>query len=73
MRAGAHGPLRDSKRHWQSKLFVTSKRHSRRPRSEYTPDIDNVEAAFVKVAKTFGDHHRVTYGAWRDAGVPEPY
>ena len=34
----------------------------RRPRSEYTPDIDNIEAAFVKVAKQYSNHHRVTYG-----------
>lgn len=28
------------------------------------------EAAFVKIAKAFGERRGLTYGAWRDAGVP---
>ena len=33
-------------------------------------DVKSLEAAFVKVAKQFSANRRVTYGAWRDAGVP---
>ena len=33
-------------------------------------DLTSVEAAFVKIAKSFGDRRGISYGAWRDAGVP---
>jgi len=33
-------------------------------------DIKRLEAAFVKVAKQFGENRGIGYGAWRDAGVP---
>ena len=33
-------------------------------------DVAKVEAEFVKVAKSFGERRGITYGAWRDAGVP---
>jgi hypothetical protein len=33
-------------------------------------DLKTLEAAFVKIAKTFGDNRGIGYGAWRDAGVP---
>ncbi|MFM8238174.1 MAG: hypothetical protein ACKOBG_10565, partial [Actinomycetota bacterium] len=33
-------------------------------------DLKAVEAAFVKVARKFGEARGITYGAWRDAGVP---
>jgi len=33
-------------------------------------DIERLEAAFVKIAKRFGDNRGIGYGAWRDAGVP---
>jgi hypothetical protein len=33
-------------------------------------DIKGLEAAFVKVAKRFGENRGIGYGAWRDAGVP---
>jgi len=33
-------------------------------------DLKSLEAAFVKVAKQFGDNRGIRYGAWRDAGVP---
>jgi len=29
-----------------------------------------LEAAFVKVAKPFCDKRGISYGAWREAGVP---
>lgn len=32
-------------------------------------DLKSVEAAFVKIAKTFGENRGISYGAWRDAGV----
>ncbi|MFM7225080.1 MAG: hypothetical protein ACKO1Y_06565 [Actinomycetota bacterium] len=32
-------------------------------------DLKAVEAAFVKVARKFGEARGITYGAWRDAGV----
>ena len=33
-------------------------------------DAGRLEAAFVKIAKKFGDTRGIAYGAWRDAGVP---
>ncbi len=33
-------------------------------------DVKQLEAAFVKVAKKFGENRGISYGAWRDAGVP---
>ena len=33
-------------------------------------DIKSLESAFVKTAKKFGENRGITYGAWRDAGVP---
>ena len=33
-------------------------------------DVKSLEAAFVKIAKQFGYNRGITYGAWRDAGVP---
>jgi hypothetical protein len=33
-------------------------------------DIKNLESAFVKIAKRFGENRGIGYGAWRDAGVP---
>jgi len=33
-------------------------------------DIKSLEAAFVKIAKRFGENRGIGYGAWRDAGVP---
>jgi hypothetical protein len=35
-------------------------------------DVKSLEAAFVKIAKKFSENRGVTYGAWRDAGVPAP-
>ena len=33
-------------------------------------DIKSLEAAFVKIAKRFGENRGIGYGAWRDAGAP---
>ena len=33
-------------------------------------DLKSLESAFVKIAKQFGENRGITYGAWRDAGVP---
>jgi hypothetical protein len=33
-------------------------------------DLKSLEAAFVKIAKRFGQNRGIGYGAWRDAGVP---
>jgi hypothetical protein len=33
-------------------------------------DVKTLEAGFVKIAKRFGENRGITYGAWRDAGVP---
>lgn len=35
-----------------------------------TTDIKKLEQDFVKVAKAFSERRGVSYGAWRDAGVP---
>jgi hypothetical protein len=35
-------------------------------------DLKSLEAAFVKIAKRFGENRGIGYGAWRDAGVPAP-
>jgi hypothetical protein len=32
-------------------------------------DLKTLEAAFVKIAKKFGENRGIGYGAWRDAGV----
>jgi hypothetical protein len=32
--------------------------------------LKQLEIAFVKIAKQFGDNRGIGYGAWRDAGVP---
>jgi hypothetical protein len=33
-------------------------------------DLKSLEAAFVRIAKKFGENRGIGYGAWRDAGVP---
>ena len=33
-------------------------------------DAKSLEVAFVRVAKKFGENRGISYGAWRDAGVP---
>jgi hypothetical protein len=33
-------------------------------------DVKGLEAEFVKIAQQFGENRGVTYGTWRDAGVP---
>ena len=33
-------------------------------------DLKTLEAAFVKIAKQFGEQRGIGYGAWRGAGVP---
>jgi len=35
-------------------------------------DLKSLEAAFVKIARQFGENRGIGYGAWRDAGVPAP-
>jgi len=35
-----------------------------------TTDLKDLENAFVRVAKAFGEKRGIGYGAWRDAGVP---
>ena len=35
-----------------------------------TTDVAALERDFVKVAKSFSDKRGISYGAWRDAGVP---
>lgn len=34
-----------------------------------TVDVGALEAAFVKVAKQYGERNRITYQAWREVGV----
>jgi hypothetical protein len=33
-------------------------------------DLSSLEADFVRVAKAYGDSKGITYGAWRELGVP---
>jgi hypothetical protein len=33
-------------------------------------DVKSLEAAFVKIAQKFSEGRGITYGAWREAGVP---
>jgi hypothetical protein len=33
-------------------------------------DAKALEAAFIKIAKRFGENRGIGYGSWRDAGVP---
>jgi hypothetical protein len=35
-----------------------------------TPDLTNLEKEFVKVAKTYAQRKGISYGAWREFGVP---
>lgn len=37
---------------------------------EDEPDMDALEAAFVKAAKEYSERKGITYTAWREAGVP---
>lgn len=34
------------------------------------PDLESLEAEFVKVAAEYSDRKGITYSAWREAGVP---
>lgn len=38
--------------------------------SEETPDITELEKAFVTVAKDYGDRKGLDYATWREVGVP---
>ena len=35
-----------------------------------TPDLTGLEKEFVKVAKSYSGKKRISYGAWREFGVP---
>jgi ribosomal protein L17 len=35
-----------------------------------TVDVDALEEAFTKVAKAYGERKGISYGAWREVGVP---
>ena len=35
-----------------------------------TPDLSGLEKEFVKVAKSYSTKKRISYGAWREFGVP---
>ena len=35
-----------------------------------TPDLGNLEKEFAKVAKAYSQKKKITYGAWREFGVP---
>jgi len=41
-----------------------------RARATNPTDVKALESAFVKVAKTFGENRGISYGAWRESGVP---
>jgi hypothetical protein len=41
-----------------------------RPKAATGIDAASLEAAFVKIAKTFSENRNLSYAAWRDAGVP---
>jgi hypothetical protein len=38
--------------------------------SATTADLNGLESAFVKVARTFSEKRGIRWSAWRDAGVP---
>jgi len=38
--------------------------------ADVTVDIAALEAAFVKVAKSYGSRNKISYAAWREVGVP---
>lgn len=46
---------------WREQLAVHEQRQV---------DLPSLEAAFVEVAKEYGDAHKIPYAAWRDQGVP---
>ncbi len=35
-----------------------------------TPDLSDLEKEFVKVAKSYSSKKKISYGAWREFGVP---
>ena len=35
-----------------------------------TPDLGNLEKEFAKVAKAYSQKKKISYGAWREFGVP---
>ena len=35
-----------------------------------TPDLSGLEKEFVKVAKAYSAKKKISYGAWREFGVP---
>ena len=35
-----------------------------------TPDLSGLEKEFVKVAKAYSAKKRISYGTWREFGVP---
>ena len=35
-----------------------------------TPDLSHLEKEFAKVAKSYSVKKRISYGAWREFGVP---
>lgn len=39
-------------------------------KAESNEDLDALESAFVKVAATYSERKGISYGAWREAGVP---
>ena len=39
-------------------------------RSEETIDLTELEDAFAEAAAAYGDRKGITYGAWREVGVP---
>lgn len=39
-------------------------------RAEATVDLDEAEAAFVEVAASYSERKGISYGAWREQGVP---
>jgi hypothetical protein len=49
----------------QERLDLTKERDASAPN-----DLPELEAAFVKVAKVYGDAKGLTWAAWREVGVP---
>ena len=49
----------------QERLDLTEERDAKSPH-----DLPDLEAAFVKVAKDYGDAKGLTWAAWREVGVP---
>jgi hypothetical protein len=52
------------------RLYLQAKDSKRRRTRGLQVDVDQLEEAFVAVARSYGERHGISYAAWRELGVP---